>query len=103
MKAVVAAFNQEKALVGAFSVITNLRMELFQALVGAFNQEKALEGAFSVIVQPVVKPMGRYAALHRTLDLPITAVSPRPCVPVLERSGAPQPAVPRPSALRAAQ
>ena len=32
MKAVVAAFNQEKALVGAFSVITNLRMKLFQAL-----------------------------------------------------------------------
>ena len=35
MKAVVAAFNQEKALVGAFSVITNLRMELFEALVQA--------------------------------------------------------------------
>ena len=34
MKAVVAAFNQEKALVGAFSVITILRMELFEALVG---------------------------------------------------------------------
>ena len=34
MKAVVAAFNQEKALVGAFSVITNLRMELFEALMG---------------------------------------------------------------------
>ena len=33
MEAVVAAFNQEKALVGAFSVITNLRMELFEALV----------------------------------------------------------------------
>ena len=33
MKAVVAAFNQEKALVGAYSVITNLRMELFEALV----------------------------------------------------------------------
>ena len=33
MKAVVAAFNQEKALVGAFSVITKLRMELFEALV----------------------------------------------------------------------
>ena len=32
MKAVVAAFNEEKALVGAFSVITNLRMELFEAL-----------------------------------------------------------------------
>ena len=33
MKAVVAAFNQEKARVGAFSVITNLRMELFEALI----------------------------------------------------------------------
>ena len=33
MKAVVAALNQEKALVAAFSVITNRRMELFQALV----------------------------------------------------------------------
>ena len=33
VKAVVAAFNQEKALVGAFSVIRNLRMELFEALV----------------------------------------------------------------------
>ena len=32
MKAVVAAFNQEKALAGAFSMITNLRMELFEAL-----------------------------------------------------------------------
>ena len=32
MKAVVAAFTQEKALVGAFSVITNLRMDLFEAL-----------------------------------------------------------------------
>ena len=28
-----------------------------KALVGAFNQEKALVGAFSVIVQPVVKPL----------------------------------------------
>ena len=33
MKAVVAAFNQEKALVGAFSVITNIRMQLFEALI----------------------------------------------------------------------
>ena len=39
MKAVVAAFNQEKALVGAFSVITNLRMELFEALVIRDNME----------------------------------------------------------------
>ena len=32
MKAGVAAFNQEKAIVGAFSVIPNLQMELFEAL-----------------------------------------------------------------------
>ena len=32
VKAVVAAFNQEKALVGAFSVIPTLQMALFQAL-----------------------------------------------------------------------
>ena len=37
-----------------------------KALVGAFNQEKALVGAFSVIVQPVVEPMDRFAALFTT-------------------------------------
>ena len=34
-----------------------------KALVGAFNQEKALVGAFSVIVQPVVEPMDHCTAL----------------------------------------
>ena len=34
-----------------------------KALVGAFNQEKALVGAFSVIIQPVVEPMDRFTAL----------------------------------------
>ena len=34
-----------------------------KALVGAFNQEKALVGAFCVIVQPVVEPMDQFAAL----------------------------------------
>ena len=38
-----------------------------KALVGAFNQEKALVGAFSVIVQPVVEPMDRFTALSRML------------------------------------
>ena len=38
-----------------------------KALVGAFNQEKALVGAFSVIVQPVVKPMDRFTALVRSI------------------------------------
>ena len=35
-----------------------------KALVGAFNQEKAQVGAFSVIVQPVVEPMDQFAALN---------------------------------------
>ena len=35
-----------------------------KALVGAFNQEKALVGAFSVILQPVVEPMEHYTALR---------------------------------------
>ena len=39
VKTVVAAFNQEKALVGAFSVLTNLRMELFQALLDTRPQQ----------------------------------------------------------------
>ena len=34
-----------------------------KAVVAAFNQEKALVGAFFVIVQPVVEPMDRFAAL----------------------------------------
>ena len=34
-----------------------------KAVVAAFNQEKALVGAFSVIVQPVAEPMEHYTAL----------------------------------------
>ena len=34
-----------------------------KAVVAAFNQEKALVGAFSVIVQPVVEPINRFTAL----------------------------------------
>ena len=49
MKAVVAAFNQEKALVGAFSVITNLRMELFEALV-TNNQVSPLLSSLTMLL-----------------------------------------------------
>ena len=49
MKAVVTAFNQEKALVGAFSVITNLRMELFQALLSSQLLETPAEETKIVI------------------------------------------------------
>ena len=45
VKAVVAAFNQEEALVGAFSVITNLRMELFQALLNTPSIHPLLQAA----------------------------------------------------------
>ena len=46
-------------------------------IIAAFNQEKALVGAFSVIVQPVVEPMDRFSALlfidryfcHHCLDI----------------------------------
>ena len=51
MKALVAAFNKEKALVGAFSVITNLRMELFQALMTTLTstlQTEANAGEYDV-------------------------------------------------------
>ena len=40
-----------------------------KALVGAFNQEKALVGAFSVIVNPIVKPMEHYTALILVVNL----------------------------------
>ena len=47
-------------------MLTNLPIPFdFCVAVGAFNQEKALVGAFSVIVQPVVEPMDRFAALLR--------------------------------------
>ena len=50
MKAVVAAFNQEKALVVAFSVITNLRMELFQALVNNVNTASTSKEATAIMI-----------------------------------------------------
>ena len=38
-----------------------------KVVVAAINQEKALVGAFSVIVQPVEEPMDRFTALFRNL------------------------------------
>ena len=56
MKAVVAAFNQEMALVGAFSVITNLRMELFEALADtdAGSAVFLLPGAATAVTNPAI-------------------------------------------------
>ena len=39
-----------------------------KALVGAFNHEKALVGALSMVVQLVVEPMDRFTALLRTVS-----------------------------------
>ena len=58
MKAVVAAFNQEKALVGAFSVITNLRMELFEAL-------SSVHWIWFRIVKTIRLRLQHYAAIVR--------------------------------------
>ena len=58
MKAVVAAFNQEKALVGAFSVITNLRMDLFEALLVTGHR-------FAIIYRSGLRSLSLRAVWHR--------------------------------------
>ena len=53
-----------------------------KALVGAFNQEKALVGAFSVIVQPVVEPMEHKHSITQdvlTVSSPGAVPAPRLC------------------------
>ena len=68
MKVVVGAFNQEKALVGAFSVIVNLRMDLFEALLtirgilvqGGGGGEGVVQGGHVLPAQPdLLIPRGR--------------------------------------------
>ena len=49
MKVVVAAFIQEKALVGAFSVMTNLRMDLFEAVVQTPAQPRQMAPRLSIV------------------------------------------------------
>ena len=47
-------------------MLTNTMLNV-KVVVAAFNQEKALVGAFSVIVQLVVEPMEHYTALIKKL------------------------------------
>ena len=61
MKAVVAAFNQEKALVGAFSVITNLRMELFEALLNTATTAAVSEAEVSMLKFRRSRSSGTYS------------------------------------------
>ena len=61
-----------------------------KALVGTFNQEKALVGAFSVILQPVVEPMEHYTALiprSRLHPVPPDRGAPLRCGGGQERAG----------------
>ena len=83
MKAVVAAFNQEKALVGAFSVITNLRMQLFEALVKAVH---AVSGSVDVVPVSRLTEHGAYNLTLKPAQLYTTrivvAVSHVPVLPL---------------------
>ena len=75
MKAVVAAFNQEKALVGAFSVITNLRMEIFEALLQAgVHPDRGAEHAAPGLRAPV---LGRLPAVRPPAHHPPPQLRPR--------------------------
>ena len=75
MKAVVAAFNQEKALVGAFSVITNLRMQLFEALleVDPYTQEHRQLLAWAMDRVNLTLQQGHHTALPTYNYTPATA------------------------------
>ena len=69
MKAVVAAFNQEKALVGAFSVITNLRMELFEALGAGAAAEASVRQVLGLVeAAPSIMRLGLVRAGLLTPD-----------------------------------
>ena len=59
MKAVVAAFNQEKALVGAFSVITNLRMEIFKALYNMVQQQRCRPGQCRAEISSIIDTLSQ--------------------------------------------
>ena len=63
VKAVVAAFNQEKALVGTFSVITNLQMKLFEALVCTKAGPESWPGS---VLGPDITPALGWAGLLGT-------------------------------------
>ena len=56
MKAVVAAFNQEKALVGAFSVITNLRMQFGCNFLKHYAEDNTLDAGSVTVSGPTPLP-----------------------------------------------
>ena len=66
MKALVGAFNQEKALVGAFSVLRDC--EIFRNIRITFVSSTILDALLRLPVVVVVKPLPDRAQVHRLLD-----------------------------------
>ena len=75
VKAVVAAFNQEKALVGAFSVITNLRIDLRLNLYWWLQERLPLSPPPRIrvqvwrrrIISPATSPAVQFQSQHLTM------------------------------------
>ena len=64
MKAVVAAFNQEKALVGAFSVITNLRIIFGCNFLKHYHEGAAVRAVAVFIQVSAAQPGEKYLRQH---------------------------------------
>ena len=69
MKALVGAFNQEKALVGAFSVIVKTDCETDGAL-HSTSRDRRIVYTSSVYIKPKHRPV-RGVPLNRTLQHPL--------------------------------
>ena len=67
MKGLEGAFNQEKALVGAFSVITNLRMELFEALLSSSYLDYVCKAGTLIWYESLVQAVRQPGADHLNL------------------------------------
>ena len=65
MKEVVAAFNQEKALVGAFSVITTLRMQFGCNFLRVSSVSTVLGSGLCCVTELLVAVPGRGEPPHR--------------------------------------
>ena len=63
------SFNQEKALVGAFSMIKNLRMDLFQAVVDTRTSVGGVDadGAVAAVLVSSALPLVARVTLRRRL------------------------------------
>ena len=85
MKALVGAFNQKKALVGAFSVILNLQKKgSFEAL--STTQLSKQRGAAEILIMPTcLLPKLIFIVIHEQLSvIPIIIIRLRPSLEYAE-------------------